>query len=134
MDRDKKVDTFMFVLCFSLFLASISMVIRDNACEEELFIIRGKAGRDRVCDKERFLSYAESYRKKMGVNINSAGVEDLSSLPGIGPAIAKRIIAYRERKGGSMSLEDLGKIKGIGPAKIRMISEKIEYDRGTVFQ
>ena len=45
--------------------------------------------------------------------INRASVEDLGRLPGIGPKLAERIIAYREARGGFASLEQLMEVKGI---------------------
>ena len=59
------------------------------------------------------------------VNINTAGEKELDSLPGIGPAMAKRIIEYREKEGGFQSLEDLRKVKGIGEAKFNKLKDKI---------
>jgi competence protein ComEA len=52
------------------------------------------------------------------VNINTAGEAELIALPGIGPALAKRIIAYREANGPFASVEDLVHIQGIGPRNI----------------
>jgi len=49
------------------------------------------------------------------VNINSADIETLQSLPGIGPSMAQRIIDYRKSFGPFRTIEDLTKIKGIGP-------------------
>lgn len=49
------------------------------------------------------------------VNINTATLEEFVALPGIGPALAKRIIAYREAHGPFQSIEDLTKVQGIGP-------------------
>lgn len=59
------------------------------------------------------------------ININTAGEKELDSLPGIGPAMAKRIIEYREKEGGFQSLEDLRKVKGIGEAKFNKLKDKI---------
>jgi len=48
------------------------------------------------------------------IDINSADAARLDTLPGIGPARAADIIAYRESHGGFNSIEDLKNIKGIG--------------------
>ena len=48
------------------------------------------------------------------VNINTASAEELEKLPGIGPALAERIIAYRETYGLFESVDDLINVKGIG--------------------
>ena len=49
------------------------------------------------------------------VSINTAGIDELSSLPGIGPVLASRIIEYRENHGKFKCLEEIKKVKGIGP-------------------
>ncbi|MGI5901560.1 MAG: helix-hairpin-helix domain-containing protein [Desulfitobacteriia bacterium] len=59
------------------------------------------------------------------VNINKAGLEELSSLPGIGPVLAQRIIDYREENGFFTSVEDIQNVSGIGPKKYEMLVEKI---------
>ena len=48
------------------------------------------------------------------VNINSASEEDLTTLPGIGEALAKRIIAYREENGAFIEKESIMNVYGIG--------------------
>ena len=48
------------------------------------------------------------------VNINTATLERLQTLPGIGPAIAQRILSYRAEHGPFTSVAELTKIEGIG--------------------
>lgn len=48
------------------------------------------------------------------VNINTATAEQLQTLPGIGPALAKRILSYRAQNGAFGSVAELTKIEGIG--------------------
>ncbi len=48
------------------------------------------------------------------VNLNTADASALESLPGIGPATAKRILEYREKNGPFKKLEDIMNVKGIG--------------------
>ena len=59
------------------------------------------------------------------VNINTADEKVLDTLPGIGPAMAKRIIEYRETEGLFQSIEDIKKIRGIGDAKFEKLKDKI---------
>ncbi len=59
------------------------------------------------------------------INLNQADEKQLDSLPGIGPAMAKRIIEYRNQEGLFQSTEDLKKIKGIGDAKYEKLKDKV---------
>ncbi|MDP2306980.1 MAG: helix-hairpin-helix domain-containing protein [Pseudomonadota bacterium] len=55
------------------------------------------------------------------VSLNNATMADLEGLPGIGPALAARIVAGRPFG----NLEDLDRIKGIGPAKLRALASLV---------
>lgn len=48
------------------------------------------------------------------IDLNEASVEDLCLVPGIGPSLAKEIVAYRERREGFSRIEDLQHVRGIG--------------------
>jgi competence protein ComEA len=48
------------------------------------------------------------------VNLNSATQAELEKLPGVGPAMAKTIIEYRQKNGGFKKVEELMNVKGIG--------------------
>ena len=50
------------------------------------------------------------------VNLNTATVAQLESLPGIGPATAQRIVEYRQQQGGFKKIEELMNVRGIGEA------------------
>lgn len=59
------------------------------------------------------------------VDINTATVEELDTLPGIGPALASRIIAYRQVYGSFKTIQDLLKVGGIGPSVFSNIKDRI---------
>lgn len=59
------------------------------------------------------------------ISINTASTEQLSTLPGIGPAMAERIISFRTENGLFQTLEDLQKVKGIGPRLFEKLKDRI---------
>lgn len=59
------------------------------------------------------------------VNINTATQEELEALPGIGPALAERIVAYRQENGPFEQIEDIQNVSGIGGATFENIRDQI---------
>ena len=62
------------------------------------------------------------------VDVNTAGLDELQRLTGIGPALAQRIIDYREEHGPFQSVEDLLEVKGIGEATLEKFREDVTLD------
>lgn len=62
------------------------------------------------------------------ININTASLEALTELKGIGPVIAERIIEYREEHGQFETIEDLINVKGIGEKTIENIRDEITVE------
>lgn len=67
----------------------------------------------------------EQLRKTEMVNINTASVEKLSRLPGIGDMLAERIVAYRELHGPFDAIEQLLNVEGIGEGKLNAIRSEV---------
>ena len=61
---------------------------------------------------------ADGPRLQGVVNVNTATLEELQLLPGIGPSRARSILAAREQKGGFKSVDELAEVKGIGEASL----------------
>ncbi len=64
------------------------------------------------------------------ININTASAEELQALPGIGPSISKRIVAFREENGPYKKIEDIMKVKGIGEKSFQKIKHLITVGKG----
>lgn len=63
--------------------------------------------------------------KIVKVNINTANVEKLQTLPGIGESTAKKIIEYRDKNGKFKNIEELKNVSGIGESKFNSLKDKI---------
>ncbi len=59
------------------------------------------------------------------VHLNTATLEELDTLPGVGPVTAQKIVEYRERNGGFTSVDDLDAVPGIGPARLETLRELV---------
>ena len=59
------------------------------------------------------------------VDLNTADATTLETLPGIGPALAQRILAWREEHGGFRSVEDLLEVSGIGDARFAELQDRV---------
>lgn len=62
------------------------------------------------------------------ININTASQNELMNLPRIGPAIAGRIIEYREKEGPFQKIEDIMKVSGIGEVTFAKLKEQITVE------
>ena len=59
------------------------------------------------------------------LNINSATEADFDGLPGIGPVLAQKIVAYRDQHGPFHTIQDLMKVSGVGPKKFDSLQDLI---------
>lgn len=59
------------------------------------------------------------------VQLNQATMEQLQTLPGVGPALAERIVAYRNEHGPFKSIDQLVEVKGIGQRKLETFRDRL---------
>lgn len=62
------------------------------------------------------------------VNVNTATAEDLERLPGIGPVLARRIVAHREQQGLFRRLDDLLQVEGVGRKLLRRLEPVLRLE------
>ena len=90
------------------------------------------AGRDRaVVTTDRSAAPEDVVPETEMVNLNTAGAVALSDLPGIGPVLAERIIAYRETHGPFETPEALMNVDGIGKGKYSGLEGLITVEEET---
>ena len=80
------------------------------------------SGQD-VIDNGNTNTKTENKRKK--INIDTANKEELQSISGIGPALAEKIVSYRNTNGKFKKVEDLKNVNGIGESKYKNIKDSI---------
>lgn len=71
------------------------------------------------------MSAAALMAHRLPIDINKARAEAFELLPGIGPVLAGRIVARREKRGGFEKEEDLLQVRGIGPRTLERIRSRI---------
>lgn len=87
----------------------------------------GKISSGRGGDFSAGARVEKNYASGGRVNLNKATAEELDALPGVGPAMARRIIELRQKKRFT-KVEDLLQVKGIGKAKLERLRDLVEVD------
>lgn len=62
------------------------------------------------------------------INVNTASIAELESLPGVGPKLAQRILDDRAKNGSYKSLKDLDRVSGIGTKTLERLAPLITFD------
>jgi len=75
----------------------------------------------------RLIDDAHLYPK---VDLNTATERELEKVPSIGPATARRIVAYRELHGRFQAVSDLKKVRGIGERSLKVIIPHVRAGQG----
>ena len=65
------------------------------------------------------------------VNVNTASVEELQLLPGIGESRAEAVVAERKRRGGFRQVDDLLEVKGIGESSLERLRPHVSISGKT---
>ncbi|MGI6177029.1 MAG: helix-hairpin-helix domain-containing protein [Eubacterium sp.] len=89
---------------------------------EKIYVPRKSENRPVYSSSENTVEASSAGRK---VNINTAGADELETVPGIGPVTAQKILDYRELNGPFASIEELMNVKGIGEAKFEKMKDSV---------
>lgn len=77
------------------------------------------------------VSAAENPAAKVAIQtirLNQATAQQLQALPGVGPALSERIVAYRDEHGSFRSVDQLAEVNGIGEAKLVKLKKYLTVD------
>jgi len=64
----------------------------------------------------------------LALNLNTATIQQLDALPGIGPVLAQRIVEFREKRGGFRRVEELLAVPGISERKWQTLRKLVEVE------
>ena len=96
----------------------VRLIIFSSLLFSALIYISRKSKLNQFRLKETLDNKSYSYK----IQINTAKQIEFENLPRVGPALAKRIIDYRNREGSFERLEDIKKVKGVGEDTFEQIS------------
>lgn len=112
----------------------------EYVVERENFTKKSWSKSDEVTDKVTMTDSPEHKTKKqksaknkqkkpnLPIHVNSAGVEELCALKGVGPKLAEKILAFRVQNGPFSGPQDLEKVPGIGKKKLEGLLQGVIFD------
>lgn len=80
------------------------------------------------------MAYGQANTGQGKININTATIEELRLLPGVGDSTAKNILTYRKANGPFKALSDVTKVKGIGEKKLKKLQGYLKIDGKSDFE
>lgn len=117
-------------LLLLLLLATVGHAVRLVAGRPDraaggITLLSEYPGDDLSRQRARSLELSRPVGRADPIDLNRATAEDLIRLPGVGPALAKRIVAVRGEEGPFASLADLDRVPGVGPMLLRRIDSVV---------
>ncbi len=73
----------------------------------------------------------QAQSERLLIDINRATAEEIELLPGLGPALSRRVVEYRKINGPFARIEDLVRVQGIGPITLQRIKDQISAGSDT---
>lgn len=113
MKKDPGIFLVVLTLMFAAFV--MGMLVGRSTYREPVTLQLAESPKTTLPAKEESIAPAATAPSGDGrININTAHVDLLDTLPGIGPVLAKRIVDYRRENGPFQSISELSLVEGIG--------------------
>lgn len=113
-------------LGLKLRLAAAAIIVTSSLCGYWLNSMeRSNMYREKTADEAEIMMQSSEEDEQTLININTAGIEELTKLPGIGEKKAQRIIEYREENEKFYDLSEIKNIQGIGDTIYEDIKDMI---------
>jgi len=123
MDITKSEKIVMLMLSVVMLLGSVQLYRRNSRP-----FVNIQINKREIKQQYSLVEIEERIRERKKININSASVEELCSIPGLGKVIAARIVEYRQVNGRFYSSKDLLNVDGIGSGKLKKMSEYLKFE------
>jgi comEA protein len=125
-EKKKQIREQVGVLLLSGVLVMSGMLLIKQKDAPATFIESAVVSSSNLSEKsETDSSPASNSTKTTLININKASIEELDTLPGVGPATAQKILDYRTQNGPFPNIQAIDNVSGIGPAKYSQIKDMI---------
>ncbi|MBC6307942.1 ComEA family DNA-binding protein [Listeria sp. FSL L7-1582] len=108
--------------------ADVKLLNMAQKVTDEMVIYAGKVGEEGLAPVATAGSAPAGSADSTKVNINTADVTTLQTIPGIGAVKAQAIIDHREKEGLFTTIDDLSKVSGIGAKTVERLSEHITVE------
>lgn len=115
----------LLIILTSILFFRTSICSQDGKPQKEIIILTEDMPNTTENTEQKNIIKQLTVSKNL-VNINSASVEELTVLKGIGPKTAEKIVNYRIENGGFKTAEELMKVKGIGHSKYSAVKDLID--------
>ena len=107
-------------------LAGVNLAAKVQDGRQVLVPVRGRAGSAVAASPPPGAAAGAAGVAAPPLNLNTATLEQLDTLDGVGPATAQKILEHRQERGGFGSVDELGEIPGIGEKRLASLREQVQ--------
>lgn len=129
MTKFRGLERWVLLLTFVFFLATVGWFFVQNRERDLTRISVARIDKEEASYPSEVSDSAPGILEGEHININTASIEDLIRLPGIGSVRAEQIVTFREVHGPFQTKEDIMQVSGIGEKTFQKLSEYITVEQ-----